>query len=59
MIVLGYVTAFAAGLVLGGRAALRRDWEGMGPWTVLMMGGLIGIGCWLESWDAFVMWSNV
>ena len=57
--VMAYVIAFSFGLVLSGRAIWRRDWEGLGVWVVLMMGGLIGMGCWLESWDAFVMWSNV
>ena len=45
MIVVEYAVVFAFGLVLSGRAVLRRDWEGLGVWVVLMMGGLIGLGC--------------
>ena len=43
--VMAYVIAFSFGLVLSGRAVLRRGWEGLGVWVVLMMGGLIGLGC--------------
>ena len=57
MIIIEYAVVFAFGLVLSGRAVLRRDWEGLGVWVVLMMGGLIGLGCWMLSWDAFVLWS--
>ena len=57
MIIVEYAVVFAFGLVLSGRAILRRDWEGLGVWVVLMMGGLIGLGCWMLSWDAFVLWS--
>ena len=57
MIVVEYAVVFAFGLVLSGRAVLRRNWEGLGVWVVLMMGGLIGLGCWMLSWDAFVLWS--
>ena len=45
MIVVEYAVVFAFGLVLSGRAVLRRNWEGLGVWVVLMMGGLIGLGC--------------
>ena len=53
-----YVVVFAFGLVLSGRAVRRRDWEGLGVWVVVLMAGLIGIGCGLLSWDAFVLWSR-
>lgn len=55
---MNYVVVFAFGLVLSGRAVLKRDWEWLGVWVVLMFGGLIGMGCWMLSWDAFVMWSR-
>jgi len=57
VIIIEYAVVFAFGLVLSGRAVLRRDWEGLGVWVVLIMGGLIGLGCWMLSWDAFVLWS--
>jgi len=56
-VITAYAVVFGFGLVLSGRAVLRRDWEGLGVWVVLMMGGLIGLGCWMLSWDAFVLWS--
>lgn len=55
---MNYVVVFAFGLVLSGRAVRRRDWEGLGVWVVVLMAGLIGIGCGLLSWDAFVLWSR-
>ena len=57
LIILVYTLAFGFGLVLSGRAVWKRDWEGLGVWVVLLMMGLIGMSCWLVSWDAFLMWS--